>query len=217
MIGINGNQGMPDGAARPGRKPAKKKEKYRRRQTEVFDAAAAVFARKGYHGASTGDIAAELGIAQSSLYYYFKSKDEALEKVCLQGIKGYVERLQAIVAGDGTADVKIRDAIHNHIEPVNFIPDYFRTFVGELRYLPSNRRQKLNTMIAESNALFDQLLMDGMAEKTFTGTLDFHSTMLMLIAQCNTVPFWFGQFDQYSSEQLADMLADNFLLGALPR
>ncbi len=204
---------MPDGTA----KPSKKKDKYRRRQTEVFDAAAAVFARKGYHGASTGDIAAELGIAQSSLYYYFKSKDEALEKVCLQGMKGYIERLQAIVAGSGTADVKIREAIHNHIEPVNFIPDYFRTFVGELRYLPSNRRQILNSMISEYNTLFEQILADGIAAKTFTSSLDSYSTMLMLIAQCNTVPFWFGQFEQYSPTQLADMLADNFLHGALPR
>ena len=204
---------MPDGAAKPG----KKKDKYRQRQTEIFDTAAAVFAKKGYHGASTGDIAAELGIAQSSLYYYFKSKDEALEKVCLHSIKGYVERLQAIVANDLPADVKIRDAIHNHIEPVNYIPDYFRVFVGELRYLPSNRRQKLNNMIAEYNALFEQILADGVADGFFIKALDCHSTMLMLIAQCNTVPFWFGKFEHYSTDQLANMLADNFLLGALPR
>jgi len=208
---------MPDGAVKAAKKPVNKRDKYRRRQTEVFDSAAAVFARKGYHGASTGDIAALLGIAQSSLYYYFKSKDEALEKVCLHGIKGYVERLQAIVGSDGSADIKIRQAIHNHIEPVNFIPDYFRTFVGELRYLPGNQRKVLNNMIAEYNALFEQILIDGIAEKTFIQTLDCHSTMLMLIAQGNTVPFWFGQFEQYSPDQLADMLADNFLQGALPR
>ena len=204
---------MPDGAAKPG----KMKDKYRQRQTEIFDAAAAVFAKKGYHGASTSDIAAELGVAQSSLYYYFKSKDEALEKVCLHSIKGYVERLQAIVANDLPADVKIRDAIHNHIEPVNYIPDYFRVFVGELRYLPSNRRQKLNNMIAEYNALFEQILADGVTDGFFIKGLDCHSTMLMLIAQCNTVPFWFGKFEHYSMDQLANMLADNFLLGALPR
>ena len=74
---------MPDGTLT---KAARKKEKYRRRQNEVFDAAAAVFAEKGYHGASTSDIAAKLGIAQSSLYYYFKSKDEALEMICLENL-----------------------------------------------------------------------------------------------------------------------------------
>ena len=42
----------------------------RRRLSEVVDAAAKVFARRGYHGASTQDIADVLGIRQASLYYY---------------------------------------------------------------------------------------------------------------------------------------------------
>ena len=52
------------------------------RMAEVFDAAAAVFAEKGYHGTSTKDIADRLGLQQGSLYYYFASKEEALRKVC---------------------------------------------------------------------------------------------------------------------------------------
>ena len=39
-------------------------------------AAATVFAEKGFHGASTRDIAERLGIKQASLYYYFDSKQE---------------------------------------------------------------------------------------------------------------------------------------------
>ena len=49
-------------------KEIRKKEKYLRRQIEVLDSAAAVFADKGYHGASTGEIASKLDIAQNSLY-----------------------------------------------------------------------------------------------------------------------------------------------------
>ena len=51
---------MPEGGHLPLLKK-KKKTKYLRRQQEVLDAAAAVIARKGYHGASTTDIAEELG------------------------------------------------------------------------------------------------------------------------------------------------------------
>ena len=43
----------------------------KRRQPEMVAAAAKVFARRGYHGASTQDIADVLGIRQASLYYYF--------------------------------------------------------------------------------------------------------------------------------------------------
>ena len=58
---------MPEGGHLPLLKK-EKKTKYLRRQPEVFDAAAAVIARKGYHGPSTTDIAGELGVAQRSLY-----------------------------------------------------------------------------------------------------------------------------------------------------
>ena len=66
----------------------------RRRLSEVIGAAAKVFAQRGYHGASTQDIADVLGIRQASLYYYFESKEAALEAVCRYGHEAYVERLR---------------------------------------------------------------------------------------------------------------------------
>ena len=75
----------------------------RRRSGEIMEAAARVFAERGYHGASTQDIADLLGIRQASLYYYFASKEVALEHVCMQGVAGFFETEQAIAAGPGTA------------------------------------------------------------------------------------------------------------------
>ena len=43
----------------------------RRRAPEMIEAAARVFAERGFHGATTQDIADVLGIRQASLYYYF--------------------------------------------------------------------------------------------------------------------------------------------------
>ena len=61
---------------------------------EIIEAAARVFAERGFHGASTQDIADVLGIRQASLYYYFPSKEVALELVCLQGVEGFFETAQ---------------------------------------------------------------------------------------------------------------------------
>ena len=40
------------------------------REQEIIAAAARVFLEKGYHAATTRDIAAAVGIQQASLYYY---------------------------------------------------------------------------------------------------------------------------------------------------
>ena len=60
-------------------------QKYAQKKVVAIEAAAAVFADKGFHGATTQDIASEIGIQQGSLYYYFKSKEQALQEVCEYG------------------------------------------------------------------------------------------------------------------------------------
>jgi len=49
-----------------------------RRQEEILQAAASVFAAKGYAQATTGEIAAAADIAEGSLYNYFASKRDIL-------------------------------------------------------------------------------------------------------------------------------------------
>src|SRR6266540_1151445 len=69
----------------------------RRRAPEIIEAAARVFAERGYHGATTQDIADVLRIRQASLYYYFPSKEVALELVCIHGVAGFFETALAIL------------------------------------------------------------------------------------------------------------------------
>lgn len=49
------------------------------RREEILDAAAALFAEKGYVQTSTGDIMNRVGIAKGTLYYHFSSKEEILD------------------------------------------------------------------------------------------------------------------------------------------
>ena len=46
-----------------------------------MDAAARVFARKGFHASRVGDIAEEAGVAHGLLYHYFRSKEDVLETI----------------------------------------------------------------------------------------------------------------------------------------
>src|SRR5215831_12382599 len=91
----------------------------RRRAPEIIEAAARVFAERGFHGATTQDIADVLGIRQASLYYYFPSKEGALELVCLQGVAGYFEAAKAIASGPGPAADKLARLIKSHLAPLS--------------------------------------------------------------------------------------------------
>src|SRR6266404_193302 len=76
----------------------------------ILRAAIKVFARKGYFNSKVADIAAAAGIADGTVYLYFKSKDEILHSIFdramadfiaegrreIAGIKNPVERLRRI-------------------------------------------------------------------------------------------------------------------------
>src|SRR5215813_6670095 len=91
--------------------PRARRRTTRRRAPEIIDAAARVFAERGFHGATTQDIADVLGIRQASLYYYFASKEAALELVCARGVEGFLEAAAVIAAGAGTATEKVKALI----------------------------------------------------------------------------------------------------------
>src|SRR4051812_12238432 len=50
----------------------------RKRRVEILQSAATAFRRRGYHGASMGEIARALRMTKGSLYYYFENKEEIL-------------------------------------------------------------------------------------------------------------------------------------------
>lgn len=55
-----------------------------RRRQEILAAAARVFARKGYAGATTKEIAEEADVAEGTLYNYFGGKRDILRAVAVE-------------------------------------------------------------------------------------------------------------------------------------
>src|SRR3954469_23953125 len=98
--------------------PRARRRPTRRRAPEIIDAAARVFAERGFHGATTQDIADVLGIRQASLYYYFSSKEAALELVCLKGVEGFFDASKRIAAEKRGARERLSLLIRSHLSPL---------------------------------------------------------------------------------------------------
>ena len=118
-------------------------DNYEHKHLAAIRAAAAVFAAKGYHGSSTRDIAERLGIKQGSLYYYFKSKEDALAEVCLYGMQDYVERMNRIAASDQPFAAKLTATITSHITKYREKNEALHVYHAERLYLPRARRSQL--------------------------------------------------------------------------
>ena len=153
----------------------------RRRSPEIIEAAARVFAQHGFHGATTQDIADVPGIRQASLYYYFTSKEEALEVVCLQGVAGYFEVAKAIASGPGTATDKLARLIKSHLAPLTDRSDFVRVFLNERQHLPAQSRRRVGKWSRGLERVFEDVIKEGVGRGEFRPDLNTRLAVLGIL------------------------------------
>lgn len=162
-----------------------------RRSAEIIDAAARVFARRGYHGTTTTDIADELGIRQASLYYYFASKEAALEAVCDRGAAAFVDVAEAIVGAALPPAQMLEQLINAHLRPIGDYLDYVRVFINERRYLPASSRRRVGRRSRRVEKLLQTVIESGIADDSFRKDIDARLATLAILGMCNSVQSWF--------------------------
>ena len=162
-------------------------ERYNRQRDKAVRAAASVFAEKGYHGASTSAIAQQLGIKQGSLYYYFRSKQEALLEVCLLALDDYVRRMEVIAAGSQPFEAKLLATVNAHLLRYREKDEAFKVYNDERLYLPEATREPLKARGSHYRRLLEQMFEKAIADGAVRDDVDCHFGALSVIGICNAM------------------------------
>jgi AcrR family transcriptional regulator len=180
----------------------------RRRASEVLDAAAKVFARRGYHGASTQDIADVLGIRQASLYYYFDSKEAALEAVCESGVEDYATRAQQVLKSDPSGAEKVARLVFHHLAPMAERLDYTLVFLRERRFLPQPARKRIRAIEVRYERIIQKIIEQAIASGEFRADLDARLAALALLGLGNSAALWLGREPGVTIERITQNYVD---------
>jgi AcrR family transcriptional regulator len=208
-------------AARAGASPAVKPRlggtsgtaKAGQRLNEILDASADVFAAKGYHSASTQDIADILNIRQASLYYYLPSKEAALEAVCARGAEGFYEEALRIAAQTGTAQDKIRALVKAHLTPLLDRRNYVTVFLHERRHLPRDSRMRISQWMRAYEKVVEEVIRTGMKAGEFRRDIKPRLRSLGVLGMLRTVSDWYGKEPNASLDDTIAEFSDLLLSG----
>jgi AcrR family transcriptional regulator len=77
----------------------------------ILRAARDVFVAKGFHGATTHDVARAAGLSVGSIYTYFASKDELIRECVLAANQAESDAVLQDLGADGSAEARLRRAI----------------------------------------------------------------------------------------------------------
>lgn len=160
-------------------------DKYENQRQAAIRAAATVFAESGYHGSSTRDIADHMGIKQGSLYYYFKSKEDALSEVCLFGMQDYAERMNSIAASEQPFVAKLVATVTSHITRYREKNEALKVYNAERLYLPESKRRRLKELGSGYRQQLEEIFEEGVRNGDIRQSIDCHFAAQAVIGMCN--------------------------------
>ena len=159
------------------------------RKAELTRAAARLFAEKGYHGTSVGDLADALGVQKGSLYSHIDSKADLLWEVAREGAEAFHAALDT-VPDEGPVVERIRLALCAHLRVVAEQLDIATVFVREWRYLEGERRERYVAERRHYEERFRALFREGREHGELRTDLDDGTATLLVLSSANWAYTW---------------------------
>jgi TetR/AcrR family transcriptional regulator, cholesterol catabolism regulator len=173
------------------------------RRNELTRQAARLFAEKGYHGTSIGEIAQALGVQKGSLYAHIQSKQDLLYETMVEGASAFHGGLDTI-PDELPATEKIRLALRSHLRVVADQLDVATVFVQEWRYLEGERRDEIVAERRRYEERIRALFREGRDLGELRSDLDDSTAALLALSAANWAYTWL------QPGRDTDALADRF-------
>ena len=173
------------------------------RREELTREAARLFAERGFHGTSMGDLADALGVQKGSLYSLTGSKQQLLFETMREGARAFHAALDA--APEDAAPVeRIRLALRGHLGVVAEQLDVATVFTREWRYLDDAYRDEILAERRRYEDRFRELFREGVERGALRSDLDAAAAALLALSALNWAYTWL------TPGRDTDELADRF-------
>jgi len=159
------------------------------RRDELTRQAARLFADKGYHGTSIGDLADAMGIERGSVYAHIESKQDLLYRTMRDGADAFHAALDEI-RDDLPVTEKIRLALRAHLRVVSEQLDVATVFVREWRYLEGERRDEILRERERYEERIRALFREGRELGELRTDLDDSTAALLVLSAANWAYTW---------------------------
>ncbi len=159
------------------------------RRNELTRQAARLFAEKGYHGTSIGDLAAAMGVQKGSLYAHIESKQDLLYDTLRDGVDAFHGALD-LIPEQLPATEKIRLALRAHLGIVAEQLDVATVWTQEWRYLEGERRQEFVASRRRYEERIRSLFQEGVELSELRADLDVATAALLFLSAANWAYTW---------------------------
>lgn len=181
---------------------------------DILEAAAQVFRKKGFHGASMADIAEAVNLQKASLYHHVSSKQEILFELLDRALELLLERISPIASLKLPADERLCRMIRAYLQILAENTDLSAVLLFEHRSLEGRQHARHIPNRDKFEALWREVLEDGVRAKQFVCD-DIPLTARAILGIMNWTITWYSPSGPLTIEQIADSYSALLLNGLL--
>ena len=185
---------------------------YDERKLAIVEAAAALYATRGFNGASVADLAERCKTSKSLIYHYYQSKEDILFDVMISHVRALDEAAREAVAGEGVAAQKLRRLAHAFMGLYVGAADRHKVLLNELDNLDDERRGEIVKTQRGLIEIVQRLLAEIQPTLKKRGGESYAAAMLFF-GMINWTHTWFDPNGPVSADAIADMAVEVTLNG----
>lgn len=180
----------------------------------ILRAAIKVFARSGFFNSKVADVAREAGVADGTVYLYFKNKDDILASIFNQYMNDALTAGRARLAQIHDPVEKLRRIVHAHLEGLGRDRNLAVVFQVELRSSTKFMEQFSATKVTEYLDLIRDVIEEGQLGGVFRSNVNTKIAAKVLFGALDEMATnWVLSHKNYSLVSTADPVLDVFLNG----
>lgn len=142
------------------------------KRERILEAAVQVFAQRGFFQARVADIAREAGVADGTIYLYFKSKDDILISLFEDRMVGIIAAFREELERLSGARARLHRFIELHLALVREKPQLAEVLTIELRQSSKFMREYRAAQFGEYLGVLSEILELGRREGDFRADLE---------------------------------------------
>lgn len=142
-------------------------EEVAKRRHEIFHQVASIFLKKGFQETSMREIAEAAGLGKSTLYDYFKTKDEILVYFFEDQLNDLTAEAQKIAMQNLTADKRLRQIMETYIENLQANKSLFLKLSFESQRLKAASQKQIKDKRHTYEDMIRALIDEGIREGVF--------------------------------------------------
>jgi len=187
----------------------KKLDKY----YSMLNSAGAVFAKLGFHKSTISLIAAEAGVADGTIYLYFKNKEDILYQFLIYKTTSVFDKMRRAAAEPEDAKAKLRSLIRCHLKAFQDDRDMAVIFHSEVRYLRDLEPQIKNISKIYLDFL-TEIIEHGQVQGTMRQDLFLGLVKRFVLGSVEgVINTWIAAEGKYDLVAMADPLVDLYMNG----